>query len=334
MRRIARLLIGGVIAVATTFGYTAGATVAAAATLPIGACTTSVNAVVAVDFGHWGGPVVRACGSTPTTGFDLVNEGGFHTVGTQHDGPAFICRISSSSFGDVAYPLPSESGESCVLTPPKTGYWSYWHANPGQSSWTYSQTGATESRPEPGSVDLWTFGATTVPGFSPATVRADNTAPVVVGSTPTAPSASPTHGSNPAPAGTSRATVAPGSRSAPRTSPGTTPTTGPGNAPTGSSTGKTADHSSTNHSSINHSSTNRVSPINPTHPSTTTTTPAPAGAGPSSTATPTVIDAKTVASRPASPGSPWPVAIAVTVAVFLAGGAVLTVRRRRRNSPA
>ncbi|WP_380282298.1 hypothetical protein [Kitasatospora purpeofusca] len=159
-----------------------GAAPAAAAPLPIDQCTTTSGVVLAVDFGTWGGPLLRSCGTTPTTGYALLNQGGWKTTGTGHDGPAFICRIGYSGFqGGRQYPTPDQ--EKCVLTPPASAYWSYWHADPGQNDWSYSQLGAMSYQPKPGSVDLWIFGGTNIegsegrPSFSPDTVRAHNTAP-------------------------------------------------------------------------------------------------------------------------------------------------------------
>lgn len=149
-----------------------GAVPAAAGALPLNQCTTSSGAIVAVDLGHWGGPIVRGCGSTPTTGWQLLNQGGFQTTGTQHDGRGFICRIS---YNGSAYPTPAQ--DACVNTPPATAYWSYWHANPGDSGWSYSQDGAQSYSPHPGSVDLWTFGAGGSPGVSPDALRAHNSSP-------------------------------------------------------------------------------------------------------------------------------------------------------------
>ena len=67
-----------------------------------------------------------------------------------------------------------------MLTPPTSAYWAFWYANPGQRSWTYSQTGAMSERPGPGSVELWVFGGTSsdgssgsaVPTVTPASLRA------------------------------------------------------------------------------------------------------------------------------------------------------------------
>ncbi|MGW3439223.1 hypothetical protein ACWDB3_18810 [Streptomyces bacillaris] len=155
---------------------------AAAAPQPIGQCTTSSGVVLAVDFSHWGGPVYRSCGTTPTTGYELLNQGGWRTTGTGHDGPAFICRIGYSGHQDGRqYPTPQQ--EDCVLTPPASAYWSYWHANPGQNTWEYSQLGAMSYRPRPGSVDLWIFGGTDIggtkgrPTLTPNQLRAHNTRP-------------------------------------------------------------------------------------------------------------------------------------------------------------
>ncbi|MFF7496923.1 hypothetical protein [Streptomyces rubiginosohelvolus] len=155
---------------------------ASAAPQPIGRCTTSSGVVLAVDFSHWGGPVYRSCGTTPTTGYELLNQGGWRTTGTGHDGPAFICRIGYSGHqGGKQYPTSQQ--EDCVLTPPASAYWSYWHADPGEDTWEYSQLGAMSYRPRPGSVDLWIFGGTNIEGtkgrptVTPDQLRAHNSRP-------------------------------------------------------------------------------------------------------------------------------------------------------------
>ncbi|MFF2960266.1 prenyltransferase/squalene oxidase repeat-containing protein [Streptomyces sp. NPDC057963] len=165
-------------------------TVTPAAADALDDCTATKGAVVAVDFGPFGGKVERGCDTTPTTGYELLHKGGFTTTGTQHDGPAFICRIG---FGAGAQ-QPTEDKESCVLTPPATAYWSYWTASPGQDTWTYSQYGAMDRKPKNGDVDAWVFGGTDVggttgkPAFTPDEVRAGggSTTPDP-GGTPTVP---------------------------------------------------------------------------------------------------------------------------------------------------
>ncbi|WNI33552.1 prenyltransferase/squalene oxidase repeat-containing protein [Streptomyces sp. ITFR-6] len=162
-----------------------------AAAGPVDACTAGKGAVVAVDFGPFGGKVERGCDTTPTTGYELLHEAGFTTEGTQHDGPAFICRIGLGS--GTQYPTTDQ--ESCVLTPPATAYWSYWVASPGQTKWTYSQYGAMSRDLKDGDVDAWVFGGTDIggttgrPTFTPDDVRAGGGAetPDPGGSTPTVP---------------------------------------------------------------------------------------------------------------------------------------------------
>ncbi|MFJ2152437.1 hypothetical protein ACIOHB_27125 [Streptomyces microflavus] len=184
MRSRFRRIVGPVLAVIGLTGAAllAPASPAGAAPQPIGRCTTSSGVVLAVDFSHWGGPVYRSCGTTPTTGYELLNQGGWQTTGTGHDGPAFICRIGYSGHqGGKQYPRPQQ--EDCVLTPPASAYWSYWHANPGENTWEYSQLGAMSYKPRPGSVDLWIFGGTDIEGtkgrptITPDQLRAHNTRP-------------------------------------------------------------------------------------------------------------------------------------------------------------
>lgn len=184
MRSRFRRTVGHALAVIGLTGAAllAPASPAGAAPQPIGRCTASSGVVLAVDFSHWGGPVYRSCGTTPTTGYELLNQGGWQTTGTGHDGPAFICRIGYSGHqGGKQYPRSQQ--EDCVLTPPASAYWSYWHANPGENTWEYSQLGAMSYKPRPGSVDLWIFGGTDIEGtkgrptITPDQLRAHNTRP-------------------------------------------------------------------------------------------------------------------------------------------------------------
>jgi Prenyltransferase and squalene oxidase repeat len=171
----------------------------------LGACSATQGAVVAVDFAHWGGPVVLGCDAHPTTGLNLLHDGGFTTVGTVHDGPGFVCRIGSAGFdGRTQYPTPDE--DPCTSTPPATAYWSYWIAPPGQDTWSYSPLGALSDVPVDGEVEAWTFGATDVggttgqPDFTPDSVRPGGGASP---SAPQSPTTSPTvsaTGSAPPPA--------------------------------------------------------------------------------------------------------------------------------------
>jgi hypothetical protein len=214
--RFAAIAVGLVI---ITMSVASAAVPAAAAPRPTPDCTDTAGVIVAVDFSHWGGPLLRSCGTTPTTGYSLINQGGWHTAGTEHDGPGFICRIGYGGYrGGVEYPTPAQ--ESCVLTPPATAYWTYWQAGPGQDTWTYSQAGAMTYHPKPGSVSLWVFGGTNLSGtagsamppVTPNTLRAPHPGgtaqagtgpagastaarPAIVNAAPMAASASYSHGS-------------------------------------------------------------------------------------------------------------------------------------------
>jgi hypothetical protein len=136
---------------------------------PIGDCSTTTGEIVAVDFSAWGGDIERGCDAVLTTGYAALHRAGFTTAGDAQDGDAFICRIDDK---------PPPKQQSCGTTPPADAYWSYWHADVGQDTWTYSQQGAMGYHPPPGSVDAWTFGSTDIDGttgqptFSPESVRA------------------------------------------------------------------------------------------------------------------------------------------------------------------
>lgn len=206
-RDLASLMVAGTVAAAACGTVLLGHPGTAAAD-PIEQCTATTGAIVAVDFGHWGGGVVRGCDAHPTTGMNLLHTAGFTTTGTEHDGPAFICRLGTGTFnGGVQYPTPAE--EPCVNTPQATAYWSYWIAAPGQESWSYSQFGAGTQKPKPGEVEAWVYGGTDIggtsgaPTFTPDSVRAKN------GSSSPSPSNSPTSSSSPSPSPTVTPTPTP-----------------------------------------------------------------------------------------------------------------------------
>jgi hypothetical protein len=189
LSRAAAVVAG--LALATVMTTAANAGPAAAAPRPLSKCTATTGVIVAVDFGHWGGPVLRSCGTTPTTGYALLNQGGWNSAGTEHDGPGFICRIGYSGYHHgTQYPTPRQ--QACVQTPPANAYWAFWQAGRGQDSWTYSQDGAMSDRPGPGSVTLWVFGGTNlagtagtaVPTISPDSLRARATSAAAAGVLP------------------------------------------------------------------------------------------------------------------------------------------------------
>jgi hypothetical protein len=150
---------------------------------PIGHCSTTTGTIVAVDFAHWGGPLVRGCGVNSSSGYTLLHAAGFSTAGDSSDGPAIICRLGNPAFDD-ATPHPTPAEDPCTRTPSSSADWSYWTAVAGHHSWTYSSLGAMSDHPKPGEVELWTFGSisadgssgTGVPTASPDSLRAHNAA--------------------------------------------------------------------------------------------------------------------------------------------------------------
>ena len=277
----------------------AGTSPVAAAPQPMGRCTTTSGAVLAVDFSHWGGPILRSCGTTPTTGYELLNQGGWGTTGTGHDGPAFICRIGYSGFKSGRQ-YPTAAQDDCVLTPPASAYWSYWHADPGATTWQYSQLGAMLYKPKPGSVDLWIFGGTNIEGtegrptVTPDQLRAHNTRP---------------QGDAGKPASTAKA-------------PTLTPGVDTGPAPEQPKPTKSAAAKPKPKPEPTPSRTNSPSPS----PSSTAT-PEATAATPSTK----VVDAAPAADVRHDAGSIVPLVTGVTLIVLVGGTAVFVARRRRRT---
>ncbi|MYX30135.1 hypothetical protein GTY75_26495 [Streptomyces sp. SID8381] len=307
-------VLGAVARAAAVLALTvaAGAATAApagAAPQPMGRCTTSSGVVLAVDFSPWGGPVYRSCGTTPTTGYELLNQGGWATTGTGHDGPAFICRIGYSGYrGGKQFPTPQQ--DDCVLTPPASAYWSYWHANPGQNTWEYSQLGAMLYRPEPGSVDLWIFGATNIEGtegrptLTPDQLRAKNTAPTG------GPAPKDTRTAKPLPPGVDtgpRPENPPPADPAPRTKKPTSQAKRPPSPSASPSPSRSAS---------------------PTPSASASSGPAAVAAPPSG---PKVVDAKPAADAKHDPGSYLPAVAAGALVLLIGAGAAFAAKRRRRT---
>ncbi|WP_405452072.1 hypothetical protein [Streptomyces erythrochromogenes] len=288
----------------TVAAFAATAAPAGAAPQPMGQCTTSSGVVLAVDFSRWGGPVYRSCGTTPTTGYELLNQGGWATTGTGHDGPAFICRIGYSGYqGGKQFPTPQQ--DDCVLTPPASAYWSYWHADPGQNTWQYSQLGAMLYKPKPGSVDLWIFGGTNIEGtegkptVTPDQLRAKNTRPTG------GPAPQDTRTAKPLPPNVN---TGPRPENPPPAAPATTP---PAPSPTAPDPSPPASPSES---------------ITPT-PSASASAPAAAAPAPG----PEVVEAAPAADAQHDAGSYLP-AVATAALVLLIGGAAVYAAKRRRRT--
>ncbi|WP_405995596.1 hypothetical protein [Streptomyces sp. NBC_00986] len=295
--RLVRTVVRAVAALGLTAAAFGASTVPAVADpQSMGRCTTTSGVVLAVDFSHWGGPILRSCGTTPTTGYELLNQGGWGTTGTGHDGPAFICRIGYSGFKNGKQ-YPTAAQDDCVLTPPASAYWSYWHADPGATTWQYSQLGAMLHKPKPGSVDLWIFGGTNVEGtegrptVTPDQLRARNTRP---------------HGAAGKAASTAKA-------------PTLTPGVDTGPAPDQPKPKKSA--------AVKPKPKPTPSRINSPSPSPSSSPTLEAAATPSAK----VVDAAPAADVRHDSGSILPTVTGVSLIVLVGGTAVFVARRRRRT---
>jgi len=308
-RAVAAALAGAVALLASGTGL--GSSSAA----PLRSCTLGHGTIVAVDFAHWGGPIVRGCGVGRHSGYALLHAAGFTTAGDEHDGPAVICRLGDTAFHHGRqYPTANE--QACVQTPPTTGYWAYWVAPRGTNHWAYSPLGAIGDVPKPGEVELWIFGATNVagthgtavPAFSPTTLRARALTPAPVTTTTRTSTSSTT---------TLRTT----------STHSTSTTTTTANAPT-------TTHSTTSSPTAHHPQRKRRRPhhgavrhhrLHPLHTATM----------PRSTSTTRAGGTKIVSAKPtsrrASAGSSTPLVIGVAIALLLCAGAGRAIWLRRHE---
>jgi hypothetical protein len=306
-------VIAGSVLAATAGLFLAVAGAGPAAADPIGDCSTTAGVIVAVDFAPWGGNIERGCDAILTTGYSALHRAGFTTAGDSYDGPGFICRIDDE---------PSPAEQSCATTPPADDYWSYWHADAGQDTWTYSDAGAMSYEPPPGSVDAWVFGATDIngtdgqPSFAPSAVRATNTSGGSGSSTTT-----------PTPTTTSTSTTVSSTVTATSTPPGpSTAGTGGGSSPS------TVAPSS--RSRVGATGTEPRSTPPTSAPPSPTTTPVPSvpRSGGHRNPTPKIVDVSAAPIPAASAGSPVAVIVGIVVVVALAAAAGVVAWRRRRWS--
>jgi hypothetical protein len=291
-------------ALCVVFGGLMSFSTGQAGAAPLSDCSPHRGTVVAVDFAHWGGPLVRGCGIGQPSGLALLHAAGFTTGGDAHDGAAFVCRIGNRAFdGGTIEPTPSE--ESCNGTPGTSAYWSYWVAPAGHNSWTYSALGPMGDVPKPGEVELWMFGATNVSGtrgsgvpkFPPRTLRA-------------AGGTSPAHHTSP-------------STTSPRTA--THSTSAPVSIPRTGHRSTAKRPARTEHQQQRRRARKRPG----AQPRDRR---AAAGSAPVSSAPrtrPAVVAAQPTAERTSS-GSAAPLVVGLCLALALSGGAVWAVRRRRR----
>lgn len=263
---------------------------------PLSQCGVHRGTIVAVDFGHWGGPIVRGCGLDQHSGYALLHAAGFITAGDDHDGTGFVCRLGDSAFHQGTQ-YPTASKQSCINTPSASAYWSYWIAPAGQDRWSYSPLGPLDDVPHPGEVELWTFGGTNaggtsgsgLPRVSPNSLRANTAASSARESTTTTTT----------------------------TPPATTSTT----QTSTTSSATTSSHTTTPPHRSRGRSRRRRRTRAPSHP--------PSRAKSSSPADTPIVPAKPTRER-ASAGSPVPLIIGLCVAAALLAGAGWVAWRRRR----
>jgi hypothetical protein len=274
-----------------------------AAADPIGSCTATSGVIVVVDFTPWGGGIQRGCDATLTTGYDALYAAGFTTAGDDHDGPEFICRIDNK---------PTPAQDPCIQTPPATAYWSYWHADAGQNTWSYSELGATSYQPQPGSVDAWVFGGTDLDGtdgqppFAPSAVRATNASVVAPGPAPaTAPPVT-----SPAASGRKGSGAHAGSTTTPRAA-------RTGKASSGRRPGASTTAVPTNMVSTTTVPTTTVPPVDP-------------GTPPGVASAPKIVDAQPASAQKSNSGSPVSTVLGAVIVASLAIGAAAVAWRRRR----
>ncbi|MFN7151591.1 MAG: hypothetical protein ACK4V6_19185, partial [Microthrixaceae bacterium] len=121
-----------------------------------GACTTPSGVTVVVDFQELGGGVHVRCAPQPATnGFEALRQAGIDFSTTVRF-PGFLCRIAGEP-----------SSDPCQTTSPATAYWSYWIAQRG-GPWCYSNLGAGNRTPPPGSVEGWSFSLGRTSSTAPA----------------------------------------------------------------------------------------------------------------------------------------------------------------------
>lgn len=334
----ARRLLLGLLLVAAAAGWIAPGQAAAApvtgrharASLPVSDCTPSAGVLVAVDFGHWGGPVVRGCSGHAASAIAAMHAAGFLTAGDQANGAAFVCRIGVTAEG-VASERPTPAADPCVATPPATAYWSFWYADAGRSRWSYSPSGGATFAPAVGSVEAWAFGAGAPPGVTPAALRSRPPATTTTTTPPPTSTTTPTTGPPP----TAATTTAP---TEPTTTAPTTARSSP--ATTGRSRSHPAASSTTTTTATGPAAgATRSSTTRPAASTTTRPTTAAAGTHGTNGTTPTttrIVDAAAGGGSPGGgspgggPGSPVGLVAGAAVVVVLGGtGGVLAWRRRR-----
>ncbi|MEV8373155.1 hypothetical protein AB0P21_10490 [Kribbella sp. NPDC056861] len=127
-----------------------------------GFCPTDEGVTVVIDFQALGGTTIVRCAPGPVgrgfTGHSALLDAGIELDGTRRWGEAFICRLEGRPGANEVLPVKGRENykESCIDTPPASGYWSYWHASNG-GQWQYSQWGVKNREALRGGFEGWSF---------------------------------------------------------------------------------------------------------------------------------------------------------------------------------
>lgn len=108
-------------------------------------CPDANGVTVVVDFARFDGTIHVACAVGPqATGWSALTSAGFTLESVPQFPNQAICTING--FPEAGFP-------ECWWT----GFWSYWHDAPRSGTWTFSDWGAPNRTPPPGSVEGWRY---------------------------------------------------------------------------------------------------------------------------------------------------------------------------------
>lgn len=140
-RAYSRTLAGILLTIATTgLVVLASPSVSANAQSRTDACAAGTGVTVVVDSSDLGGATKTGCApGDPATGRDALSAAGF---AAEDSTPGMVCAIDS-----LPDPCPTTFDGS---------FWSYWHAQPGDT-WTSYPVGADSSTPVRGEIEGWRY---------------------------------------------------------------------------------------------------------------------------------------------------------------------------------
>ena len=149
MVRAKRLL-----ALAAAIAATSASALSLAPTARAAPCSNAVGVTIVVQYGDPLGTSIGCATGDPATGLEALERSGHRYTFVPRQ-PGFVCTIDDR-------PNPCNNG-------PANAYWSYWHAQPGDS-WSYGSIGAGSYDPPSGSVEGWAFGSGKPPRSRPPVV--------------------------------------------------------------------------------------------------------------------------------------------------------------------